>query len=139
MDSKNRKIGKLPGLPDDFRQTGTAVSAYLTAKNGNRRAAMRAPQLLRLLFTFGLQVMGICKLILGLMLAAVFVQIFKGCLEQNGAVVPVFQIARHGGVMKPQTVKRRAFLCFSAVLGAALRSEERRVGKECRSRWSPYH
>src|SRR2546426_11361816 len=24
-------------------------------------------------------------------------------------------------------------------LFAALRSEERRVGKECRSRWSPYH
>ena len=23
--------------------------------------------------------------------------------------------------------------------GNALRSEERRVGKECRSRWSPYH
>ncbi len=22
---------------------------------------------------------------------------------------------------------------------AAMRSEERRVGKECRSRWSPYH
>ena len=25
------------------------------------------------------------------------------------------------------------------VSGAAERSEERRVGKECRSRWSPYH
>src|SRR3712207_7018925 len=25
------------------------------------------------------------------------------------------------------------------VVGAARRSEERRVGKECRSRWSPYH
>ena len=25
------------------------------------------------------------------------------------------------------------------VQGALLRSEERRVGKECRSRWSPYH
>src|SRR2546430_15594040 len=25
------------------------------------------------------------------------------------------------------------------VRGAKLRSEERRVGKECRSRWSPYH
>src|SRR5258706_14885390 len=25
------------------------------------------------------------------------------------------------------------------VLAVALRSEERRVGKECRSRWSPYH
>ena len=24
-------------------------------------------------------------------------------------------------------------------LGGAERSEERRVGKECRSRWSPYH
>ena len=23
--------------------------------------------------------------------------------------------------------------------GSVLRSEERRVGKECRSRWSPYH
>ena len=25
------------------------------------------------------------------------------------------------------------------VLATAIRSEERRVGKECRSRWSPYH
>ena len=24
-------------------------------------------------------------------------------------------------------------------MGAMVRSEERRVGKECRSRWSPYH
>ena len=30
---------------------------------------------------------------------------------------------------------------FAATLavGGAVRSEERRVGKECRSRWSPYH
>ena len=27
----------------------------------------------------------------------------------------------------------------SSVIAAGLRSEERRVGKECRSRWSPYH
>ena len=26
-----------------------------------------------------------------------------------------------------------------SVTGGHLRSEERRVGKECRSRWSPYH
>ena len=25
------------------------------------------------------------------------------------------------------------------VSGGTMRSEERRVGKECRSRWSPYH
>src|SRR3712207_9301377 len=28
---------------------------------------------------------------------------------------------------------------YGAVIVAGLRSEERRVGKECRSRWSPYH
>ena len=28
---------------------------------------------------------------------------------------------------------------FEALLCGQLRSEERRVGKECRSRWSPYH
>ena len=27
----------------------------------------------------------------------------------------------------------------TATSGCASRSEERRVGKECRSRWSPYH
>src|SRR3712207_8142651 len=29
--------------------------------------------------------------------------------------------------------------CGANLPGAHLRSEERRVGKECRSRWSPYH
>src|SRR5256885_16139230 len=28
---------------------------------------------------------------------------------------------------------------FALLAFAAFRSEERRVGKECRSRWSPYH
>ena len=28
---------------------------------------------------------------------------------------------------------------FFKVVGDETRSEERRVGKECRSRWSPYH
>ena len=27
----------------------------------------------------------------------------------------------------------------SGIPSVAVRSEERRVGKECRSRWSPYH
>ena len=30
-------------------------------------------------------------------------------------------------------------MCPEALAGVAMRSEERRVGKECRSRWSPYH
>src|SRR5260370_13162470 len=35
-------------------------------------------------------------------------------------------------------VSRAVPLALAAV-DEALRSEERRVGKECRSRWSPYH
>ena len=30
-------------------------------------------------------------------------------------------------------------IAFSVFIISSLRSEERRVGKECRSRWSPYH
>src|SRR3712207_9391470 len=30
-------------------------------------------------------------------------------------------------------------ILVALAVGAAFRSEERRVGKECRSRWSPYH
>ena len=34
---------------------------------------------------------------------------------------------------------RKALSVAAATAAAAWRSEERRVGKECRSRWSPYH
>ena len=30
-------------------------------------------------------------------------------------------------------------IAIMAILIGVVRSEERRVGKECRSRWSPYH
>ena len=30
-------------------------------------------------------------------------------------------------------------LALSLLIKTSMRSEERRVGKECRSRWSPYH
>ena len=37
-----------------------------------------------------------------------------------------------GGIIIPDTAKEKP-------LKGEVRSEERRVGKECRSRWSPYH
>ena len=40
------------------------------------------------------------------------------------------QIKNHDGT---------SFLLICIYLIRKLRSEERRVGKECRSRWSPYH
>src|SRR5690554_4662135 len=33
----------------------------------------------------------------------------------------------------------KAFISYGSPAGMPNRSEERRVGKECRSRWSPYH
>ena len=45
-----------------------------------------------------------------------------------------------------RTKNREAYMQFVTAIYeennevyASLRSEERRVGKECRSRWSPYH
>ena len=36
-------------------------------------------------------------------------------------------------------VEGRPLIKYLTVLDNSMRSEERRVGKECRSRWSPYH
>ena len=42
--------------------------------------------------------------------------------------------------LNPAGWLRLVIYVLSALTGiAAVRSEERRVGKECRSRWSPYH
>ena len=37
------------------------------------------------------------------------------------------------------TVQASQLFLFVFLVATAIRSEERRVGKECRSRWSPYH
>src|SRR3989449_11607485 len=39
----------------------------------------------------------------------------------------------------PTVFRVGAPLSLAGVLLSVVRSEERRVGKECRSRWSPYH
>src|SRR2546426_12632657 len=50
------------------------------------------------------------------------------------------QLVRPHEVRGRHAEARRRHL-LDAIVGAiaVLRSEERRVGKECRSRWSPYH
>ena len=40
---------------------------------------------------------------------------------------------------EPFHIATRMVFNWSAANAARARSEERRVGKECRSRWSPYH
>ena len=40
------------------------------------------------------------------------------------------------GLLNPEQARKFIQQTFDAT---TMRSEERRVGKECRSRWSPYH
>ena len=56
--------------------------------------------------------------------------------EQSGCPFPISHVASVGPEIELGEVARQVRLT-DVVEGA--RSEERRVGKECRSRWSPYH
>src|SRR5256885_14079198 len=51
------------------------------------------------------------------------------------------QVVQRVGIVRPQghCVFQVPSSFFELVLQRVERSEERRVGKECRSRWSPYH
>ena len=44
-----------------------------------------------------------------------------------------------GGALKAAHVRPDYHLYEDLLQEGVIRSEERRVGKECRSRWSPYH
>src|SRR5256885_3038036 len=57
----------------------------------------------------------------------------EGMVAERGLVG---ELLRHGGGL---VLVALDLLDHHAALAVELRSEERRVGKECRSRWSPYH
>ena len=57
----------------------------------------------------------------------------QSAIEQDGTIVEslsnaMFRVELENGVQ-----------IIAHISGKMRRSEERRVGKECRSRWSPYH
>ena len=64
-----------------------------------------------------------------------------GAIDQPRGFVPLQDVARIERVIGPNQISRedgkRRVVVTANVRGR--RSEERRVGKECRSRWSPYH
>src|SRR2546430_5021816 len=49
----------------------------------------------------------------------------------------IYRIATNLAISELRKRKRRRLVSLTGLLTS--RSEERRVGKECRSRWSPYH
>src|SRR5260370_34002301 len=70
--------------------------------------------------------------------------------DDDSSVFEIFNRLNSGGInLRPQEVRislyHSAFYDTLSRINAEkewrrlLRSEERRVGKECRSRWSPYH
>ena len=56
----------------------------------------------------------------------------------SGILLPIFSLPGRYGVGSLGK-EARDFADFLKEAGQKWRSEERRVGKECRSRWSPYH
>ena len=51
----------------------------------------------------------------------------------------ICQFQSNAVAMRVRARAARRLVRFSRLPFASVRSEERRVGKECRSRWSPYH
>jgi len=60
----------------------------------------------------------------------------RAVVESRGAVADVhLRQAREAGLTDAELIE----IVAEVALNTFTRSEERRVGKECRSRWSPYH
>src|SRR5258708_39055666 len=65
-------------------------------------------------------------------------------LRKTEKVAQRYQLTGHGFALELLTIEAREKIHQIITTDGfetefALRSEERRVGKECRSRWSPYH
>ena len=69
--------------------------------------------------------------------SVLFVEFDAGEDMQDYFVAAQTIVAQAGGWLSVDVADKGSVLI--ALFGAPIRSEERRVGKECRSRWSPYH
>ena len=63
----------------------------------------------------------------------------KGNITSAKAILKLMQMIMKQAAKKGKTVKEYIQEKKPVTVKDSSRSEERRVGKECRSRWSPYH
>ena len=66
-------------------------------------------------------------------------KVFQANESQKKAGVAILMADKIDFILKTIYDKPIANIIFNGEKLKAFRSEERRVGKECRSRWSPYH
>ena len=70
-------------------------------------------------------------------------QFLKGKIAQQNKEFKIaydlFNNIKENSSLKEEVTQQMLILSADIVNSAIDRSEERRVGKECRSRWSPYH
>src|SRR2546427_5748055 len=60
--------------------------------------------------------------------------------ESDGIIIACLNFRSHPIINRLEArIGKPVVTSTQATLWHVLRSEERRVGKECRSRWSPYH
>ena len=59
--------------------------------------------------------------------------------DGNSQTTPATTVTDTSSQTLPESEKPETTAITSVASTSATRSEERRVGKECRSRWSPYH
>ena len=83
------------------------------------------------------ELIGIGALVVGLFLGLTLLRLPITGSWGQGIGSLLWQIVGVGAVLLPALGIGWALAAFERL--GRLRSEERRVGKECRSRWSPYH
>ena len=76
-------------------------------------------------------------LLAGVWFARKILKTMRASQEQVGALLRLS--VTDASPELPRSSESPYWLTPSETPAAGLRSEERRVGKECRSRWSPYH
>ena len=88
-----------------------------------------------LMSRFAVLFVSACSFVLSLTVVGILKTLTSGL-----AITTSFTLLILANLYAPRLCKRSAgVLTILAARVVVLRSEERRVGKECRSRWSPYH